>query len=621
MVVSWYTTIFYFSFIFFIYLYRLQNIKIKGESMKKLLVSLCFLLCSYQQFASNNPVTLNTAFNGTGYTSYTASDSSATSATASIVQPDGKIIAGGSGGPTNSQYILMVRYTTTGSVDTTFGTAGIVQTQFTSSTTTGYLNNAMNNMTIDSNGRILVVGTTGTIQPVGSGASAATNAIFVARYLSNGKLDTIANGGTGFGTGSPAQGYTIITPNNGTSAVYASAFHVAVQSTGTIVVGGYAQFSYTNYNNNSSNPNQYLVLAQLSNAGIVNTSWNNGSYSGIVITQAITNISATLRSLALQNDNIVIAGWAGATTSALQPTRSLLGRFTGSSGLLDTTFGSNGYVVYDFGQGSSSLTLAVATDANDTIAITGSTVSNGVTCSFVASYLSNGQVNTTFNPTGSIPGCSTLIIGNNGHGTGITFDENSKILMSGYDSTPPNNVYNQAIIARYLPSGQLDTTFSSTGYIGTQIPPTTTSTTSQTKHPKILDGKIIIAGQSNSKLCVLNYLNNNDLQVETTSLEKYGYNPSFISSFLYQNFYVNIITDATAQSATLNAINTIITNYEAVYANQANFNYIAYLYLIEPALLEAQSALLIAYPSSGTEINACFSYLNDRITMLLTFQN
>ena len=102
---------------------------------------------------------LDITFNPTGITPGTVQTSPGTydSAFAVVVQPgDQKIIAGGYYTYNSSDRgFALVRYTTTGSLDTTFGTDGIVTTALGSSTNSG-----INGLALQSDGKIVAAGFT-----------------------------------------------------------------------------------------------------------------------------------------------------------------------------------------------------------------------------------------------------------------------------------------------------------------------------------------------------------------------------------------------------------------------------------------------------------------------------
>ncbi|MBI4238117.1 MAG: Ig-like domain-containing protein [Deltaproteobacteria bacterium] len=120
----------------------------------------------------NNTGAVDTAFGTDGVT---VTDAGAVAGTISlVVQPDGKILVGGWVDNVTRDFLLL-RYTATGALDTTFGTNGRVVTDV------GYDNQLTR----------LVVATDGKIWAAGSRYGAqATNPFVLARYNSDGSLDT-----------------------------------------------------------------------------------------------------------------------------------------------------------------------------------------------------------------------------------------------------------------------------------------------------------------------------------------------------------------------------------------------------------------------------------------------
>ncbi len=92
-----------------------------------------------------------------------------------VIQPDGKIVAAGNASFGVNQDFAVVRYNANGSLDTTFGTGGIVTTDFGSSS------DFANAIALAPDGKIVVSG--GTIDNLG-----------IARYNTNGTLDTTFDG-------------------------------------------------------------------------------------------------------------------------------------------------------------------------------------------------------------------------------------------------------------------------------------------------------------------------------------------------------------------------------------------------------------------------------------------
>ena len=133
------------------------------------------------------------------------------------LQPDGKIVLAGQtrtpASPVTDQDFALVRYNSDGSLDSTFGTGGIVRTDFGSPNDEGAVSVA-----IDSVGRIVAVGSTYTLFSPGGRDFA------VARYNPDGTLDTTFDG--------DGRVISINTPN------FDGAVDVSIQADDRIVVLG-----------------------------------------------------------------------------------------------------------------------------------------------------------------------------------------------------------------------------------------------------------------------------------------------------------------------------------------------------------------------------------------------
>jgi uncharacterized delta-60 repeat protein len=136
-------------------------------------------------FGAKGKVTTN--FNGS------RQSSSFDSAFALALQSDGKAVVAGvtrtTVNPADNN-IGLARYTTTGALDPTFGSGGLVTTSFTTLPGNGYTE--VRDVAVDSSGRIVVAGTT----KQWAGDAFQGHQCFVVRYTAAGVLDTTF-GGTG----------------------------------------------------------------------------------------------------------------------------------------------------------------------------------------------------------------------------------------------------------------------------------------------------------------------------------------------------------------------------------------------------------------------------------------
>src|SRR5260221_8812952 len=96
-----------------------------------------------------------------------------------LIQPDGKILAGGFSNDNRGTNFALARYNTDGTLDPTFGNGGRVETEFDTTVGTNVIRQSgtANRMALQSDGRIIVAGT------VAGNAAAA-------RYTADGRLDS-----------------------------------------------------------------------------------------------------------------------------------------------------------------------------------------------------------------------------------------------------------------------------------------------------------------------------------------------------------------------------------------------------------------------------------------------
>jgi uncharacterized delta-60 repeat protein len=198
------------------------------------------------RFNSNG--TLDTTFGaGAGYvlTQFAAPSNPAhlSNAGAVVLQSDGKIVVAGTIATATATTMGLARYNADGSLDTTFGTGGILFNTGVSWQSPGQ------SLAIDSSGRIDVVG---------SSTVGTTTEMAAARYLANGTLDT------SFGTG----GGVCILPSGASAAIARS---VGLQSTGKIVV--YGQGNYPSPSHGAT-----PTLVRLNTDGSLDSSFGSGGF-------------------------------------------------------------------------------------------------------------------------------------------------------------------------------------------------------------------------------------------------------------------------------------------------------------------------------------------------------
>ncbi len=163
------------------------------------------------------------------------------------IQPNGDIVVAGYGtGPSNEEFAV-ARYNTDGSLDTTFGTTGIVLTQV------GTGANHATSMALQSNGDIVAGGWTDD-----STSSSSSPELALVRYTTSGTLDTTF-ASTGIVTAD-------LTGNDVIDAI-------ALQSNGEIVFGGASEVS----------GGQHFVVGRYNTNGTLDTSFNGIGYEYTVM--------------------------------------------------------------------------------------------------------------------------------------------------------------------------------------------------------------------------------------------------------------------------------------------------------------------------------------------------
>jgi uncharacterized delta-60 repeat protein len=251
---------------------------------------------------------LDTDFSGDGkvITEFSLPTGDFVQAFAVILQPDGKIVAGGVGFPgfTGPDFAL-VRYHPDGSLDKTFGKKGKVFTNFLSFNS----REEISALAIQPDGKIVAAGNT-------SSPIFILNQVFgLARYNVDGSLDTT------FGTG----GKTTLSffDNSSTNEV---ARVIALRPDGKIVVAGFASSDFG--------------IARFNNDGSLDTNFGTG---GKVITDF--GGQEEVLAIALKPDGNIFV--AGRSTQTVSNEKLALARYN-ADGVLDARFGVGGKLLVDF---------------------------------------------------------------------------------------------------------------------------------------------------------------------------------------------------------------------------------------------------------------------------------
>ena len=235
-----------------------------------------------------------------------------------------------------------------------------------------------------------------------------------------------------------------------------------------------------------------------------------GSGFGKVIT-AIGTSTDTARAIALQADGkIVVAGtcWNGSNDDFC------LARYL-ASGALDTSFNATGTVITAIGS-SNDTAYALGLQPDGKLVVAGRCINGGSNADFcLARYLASGALDTSFNTTGKV---ITGIGFFNDTARALALQPDGKIVVAGHCTNGSNNDF---CLARYLPSGALDTSFNTNGKVITAMGTSDDIATALALQP---DGKIVTAGYcfngSSEDFCLARYLPSGALDTSFNSTGK-----------------------------------------------------------------------------------------------------
>ena len=315
-----------------------------------------------------------------------------------VIQPDGKIVLGGyiysSSGSTTD--VLVIRLNANGTPDNTFGTDGIVITNFGTDEVTEAI-------VLQDDGKILLAGY-------------HNDRFMLLRYTTNGTLDNT------FGTGGKA------TANVGIGMCFGQ--DLVIQSDGKIIVGGLGFNEVANY---------AFSLARFNTDGTLDNSFADNGTKVFNMGQGydfMTNI-------ALQSDGKIIAG--GHTWLANQPTLQydFAAARLNQDGSIDNTFGNQGITTVNLIYGGNYVTGMVVQD-DDKIVLSGNAEGPEDYDLGMARLTADGILDTSFGTDGITV---TDINKDIDQVEGVALQPDGKILVAGH--TAGAN-FPEFLVARFL---------------------------------------------------------------------------------------------------------------------------------------------------------------------------
>ncbi len=338
-----------------------------------------------------------------------------------ILQPDGKIMIGGRLTLADGDHFALFRLMPNGTLDTTFGTAGVAETRI------GTMTNEPGRIVAQPDGKILFAGT----------VYRSDADIALLRFNTDGTLDTTfgTNGVvlTNFEPGSTDQGAA-----------------VALMPDGRIVVSGQAQLP-------GFPPTRGAAFVRYLADGSLDTTFGTGGYTTVVVRGKGDQAS----SLALLPSGKIVA-----TGLSLDPTvfrLDLLALRLDADGSLDTTFADGGAFVSTGGPGSD-YANGVRLDSSGRVVIAGAANDSEIA---ITRLTTAGALDTTFGGTGLV---RTKITAGVDSAYALAFESDGRIFAAGR-ALPGGTLIDAGVgFLRYFPDGGLDPSFAGTGKLMIPLP-------------------------------------------------------------------------------------------------------------------------------------------------------
>lgn len=385
------------------------------------------------------------------------------------IQPDGKILVGGIGDRDDASF-AMLRLNADGTPDQGFGTSGRVMKNPTQLANPGsFIANGLHGMTLQPDGKIVAVG--GNDYEI---LNKFRGEFIAMRFNADGTLDS------GFDT----DGLASILFNPLSASLSALALDAAIQTDGKILLGGYTFTPATG----NERPAKKCALARFNADGSPDTSFDGDG----MVTLDPGGFSE-FRSVRVQADGKIVA--FGSRNLATGTEDFVAARFN-ANGSPDAGFGSGGQLSTDFfGRRDQVFAGVLQADGKPLAAGMATTVNEGRNFAF-ARYNTNGAPDTSFGTAGktdkTIESHPVVL-----HKAAVQPD--GRIVAGGETG-------NGFVLARYLQNGMLDPAFGLSGSMtqsfdnllnmgGSSIVPPELSVALHVLRVQ-QDGKIFLAGDS-----------------------------------------------------------------------------------------------------------------------------
>jgi uncharacterized delta-60 repeat protein/uncharacterized repeat protein (TIGR01451 family) len=344
------------------------------------------------------------------------------------LQSDGRIVTMGS----LAGQIRLTRFLATGALDSSFAGSGSVLHAFAGS-------GEFMSMSIDSQGRIVVAGS----------IDNPDSDVFVARFTSVGAIDTSFGGGDGW----LSFDFDPATSGVGRDGVAG----VAIDASDRIVVAGSMDANGNIFN--PSNSNQ--AVARVTTSGLLDTSFGGGDGLALASSPG-SGHDDDARSIVIDGLGRILVSGSTLFGNALNdgPRNTILARWT-DSGVLDTSFDTDGVLILDLSQGGSDdFGVDVTVDTSNRSMVL-SSLSDDPT---IARLLDSGSLDTSFGGGDGVVRQSFL--GGQDVTEHIVMQADGKFFVTGWPVV--NGSFHFASM-RFTSTGTLDPTWGTTGLVTTTI--------------------------------------------------------------------------------------------------------------------------------------------------------
>jgi uncharacterized delta-60 repeat protein len=352
-----------------------------------------------------------------------------------VMQPDGKIVAGGYTSLNDNYDFALARFNTDGSPDNTFAGDGKQTTDF-------LLNqDYITALALQNDGKIVAVGIS---------VSGTARSFALARYNTDGSPD-IGFSGDG----------QLITGLTGTAAA------VAVQQDGRMVVAG--AFG------------SHFGVARFLADGTPDNTFNFGGSQTITL-----GLFSVAKALAIQPDGkILLAGSSGYNATHEDFT---LVRLT-TNGTLDNTFSGDGIQTTNFAGVSEDVAESIALQSDGKILLAGSVSGSNPADFAVARYNTDGSPDNTFSGDGML---TTHLTDGVNFAQSVAVQPDGRIVVGGWSAAIVGTAGTYDAV-RYLANGEPDNSFDADGILTAFRPGGITYYEASALQP---DGKMVAAGNA-----------------------------------------------------------------------------------------------------------------------------